>query len=113
MIVAFKLPLPPSVNHMYVGMGRHKSRFYKAWLKECGHLLPPGLVAHAPAARWELTVTCVMPNWRRRDLDNCVKPLIDFLAGQLGLEDNYLVAIAMIKEVAKGESYCTGEVRIV
>jgi len=113
MVIYFDLPLPPSVNHMYVGIGRHKSKFYKAWLKECivAMIAVPAASA-APGSRWELTFTCTMPNWRKRDLDNTFKPLVDFLAWRLGLDDNRLVALAATKVVAGGVSGVTGEVHI-
>lgn len=117
MVIPFELPLPPSVNHMYVGRGRHKSAFYKAWLRESQAAMllscrDPRARGIGPGDHWQLAATCVMPNWRRRDLDNCLKPLVDFLAEYLGLEDNRLLAIAVVKAVAGGESYVAGEVTI-
>ena len=116
MVVPFHLSLPPSINHCYVGIRRHKSKFYKEWLKESTAemllTVPNSRTAASKGDHWELTLTCVMPNWRRRDLDNTIKVLVDFLAEYLGLEDNRLVALAAVKEVVGGQSYCCGEVRI-
>lgn len=116
MTVPFHLPLPPSVNNLFInvrGRGRVKSKHYREWEREA--IIAMIASAHPTLphkAKWELTATCVMPNWRKQDLDNKLKATVDFLSWRLGLDDNLLVALALVKEVMKGESYIEGEVRI-
>ena len=119
MIIPFTLPLPPSVNNLYLnlrGRGRVKSPAYRAWLDEAAAICSDAAWRHNPPppdSRWSLEAVCVMPNWRRRDLDNAAKAAIDFLAARLGLDDNRLVALTLRKEVVRGEAYIAGEVRVV
>lgn len=93
-------------------MGRHKSKYYKAWLKECTHLVPLLEPRPTRGARWALEYTMVVPNWRRRDLSNVIKALEDFLADRLGLDDNYNLSIVATKAVVSGCGYVEGTVTI-
>lgn len=116
MTIPFTLPLPPSVNNAFInvrGRGRVKSPHYREWEREAVvAMLGTAHPTLSKGAKWELTATCVMPNWRKQDLDNKAKVTVDFLAWRLGLDDNLLMALALVKEVVKGESYITGEVRV-
>jgi len=80
MIFTMTLPVPPSVNNMFVnvrGRGRVPSSRYTKWKKAAlSHLwgvrLPPTIKHH-------VCVYIVVTEKCRSDLDNCAKAVLDFL----------------------------------
>lgn len=78
-MIEFTVPPPPSTNHLYfnvAGRGRVKTSAYKAWLEEAGWAAKKQRLASfgGPVA-----VTYIVPEDRRRDLDNYCKGLGDLL----------------------------------
>lgn len=92
-----RLPIPPSVNSMFVnsrnakGRGRYKSGEYKAWLKESDLLLS---VEPAGGCRGPYRVEIMLPWEMRGDLDNRIKPVLDFLVSRgITDDDKHLVDV--------------------
>jgi Holliday junction resolvase RusA-like endonuclease len=80
------LPLPPSTNNLYANgkRGRFKTKKYDAWLSEaylCAMKLRPSSV-HGP-----YRVSIQVPWGMRGDIDNRIKPIMDFLV-HYGLTDD-------------------------
>ena len=101
----FKLPLPPSVNGLYSnapGIGRVKSKAYKAWEVEAGlrlNLQRP-IRLTGPVA---LTMVASRPDKRRRDLMNLEKATSDLLVKHQIIEDDSLVCWFLALWVDAGE----------
>lgn len=88
------LPVPPSANrlHVPVGRGRNiKSAAYRSWCAEANaRILQARLRRRDFEAGTTFRLRLTVPINRRRDLDNCVKPVLDILtpdprAGVLGI----------------------------
>ena len=82
--------VPPSANNLFAhGMhGRFKTPAYKAWLTLAGHEInrqkPPRVAgAYALTLRFGRTR-------KRRDLDNCIKPVSDLLVSHSIVSDDAL-----------------------
>lgn len=97
--VTLNLPLPPSVNNMFVTVpkrGRVRSEGYCRWHKlafdELG-LQKPGKIA----GRFSVVITAGRIN-RRSDIDNRIKGILDLLKGVV-IEDD-----AMCERVSAGWS---------
>lgn len=94
-----KLPWPPTVNNYYtVARGRKiistKGRKFKADCNYFIHKLPDPIKGEI-----KLVVSVCMPDKRRRDLDNLLKPILDVL-GQYGVyEDDSQIVDLQIKKV--------------
>jgi Holliday junction resolvase RusA-like endonuclease len=89
--IYFSLPLPPSQNNMFVngkaGRGRFISLRYKAWKNEaaiCAYMQNKARI-EGPFA---IQINAVRPHKRRRDIDNYIKPLVDFLVSQGFVSDD-------------------------
>lgn len=63
----------------------------------------PASPARPPEAPVTIRVELVVDHWRRRDLDNVLKQLLDSLGRCLGFDDAYVVRIEATKRVARGE----------
>jgi Holliday junction resolvase RusA-like endonuclease len=78
-VVAFSIPVPPSVNNLFVNVpkvGRVKSKAYREWITAAGWMLRtqrPGSI-NGPFA-----VTIRLPVKVRSDLDNLAKPILDLM----------------------------------
>lgn len=85
--MTIRLPLPPSVNAMYVnvvGRGRRKSGVYKAWVRTAGTLLNIQRPAKV-SGPYEIEIR--VPLKMRGDADNRIKPLLDLLVAH-GVTDD-------------------------
>jgi len=81
--VSLTLPVPPSANHIWrnvsgVMMLSKPARAYRKAVGEAVLLRSPG-VSLPLTGRLKLTIMLTTANHRRRDLDNCIKPLQDAL----------------------------------
>lgn len=105
-VVAFSVPLPPSLNNCYVnvpGKGRRKSKAYEAWIHEAGWLLAsqrPGRVL-GPFA-----VVLRVPEKARFDLDNGYKPIGDLMVTHGITPDDKLVHQILIERTPGIQSAC-------
>jgi crossover junction endodeoxyribonuclease RusA len=79
-MITLSLPiLPPSVNALYrnvPGVGRVKTKRYKAWQAEAGWALAPHLRGHKTITG-DVRVNIILK--RRGDIDNKCKALLDLL----------------------------------
>jgi crossover junction endodeoxyribonuclease RusA len=89
---AFTLPWPPSVNHDYRRVG------VKTLISAGGRKFRKDVRLHLFAARvpchggdLELIIDLYPPDNRRRDVDNCLKSLLDALQHGLAYHDDYQV----------------------
>ena len=76
------LPAPPSANALFVVRDgkRVKTGQYNRWLREAAIMYRQGFGCVEPMpAQTPLWVTIEAAIDRRRDLDNCIKPLLDSL----------------------------------
>ena len=82
--------LPPSVNTIYrnvKGRGRVKSERYRKWINSVNWQLN----AQAPQkidGEVEVSIYCKRPDKRRRDIDNCIKAVLDMLVSNHLIEDD-------------------------
>jgi len=94
-----KLPWPPTVNNYYtVWKGRKiiskKGKQFKADCSHWIHRLPDPMVG-----KLQLDISVCMPDKRRRDIDNLLKPIFDVL-GQYGVyEDDSQIVDLRIRSV--------------
>lgn len=88
-MISYSLPYPPTVNGLFVQLGdrRIKSKPYKAWrdaagweIAEQGRQRIRGLVS--------LTVECVKPDNRKRDISNLLKACEDLLVEMGCIDDD-------------------------
>lgn len=88
------LPLPPSVNAMFVERrrsrngksgGRTITEEYRRWREAAGKLL---MVARLPKILGRIDVDIELPANMRGDIDNRVKPLIDLLVAHGLIDDD-------------------------
>lgn len=82
--------LPVSVNAMYrnvKGRGRVKSQRYNTWLNAVGWQVK----SQSPepvAGNVEVSLFCKKQNRRKRDIDNCIKAVLDMLVNLGLIEDD-------------------------
>jgi len=89
------LPIPPSINHMYVGPKRAMNTEARAWFVEARLLL----CVQVREQRWKMTsatwlyadMKFYMPDRRRRDSHNTIKILLDVMEGQVYENDFYVM----------------------
>ncbi|NBW09690.1 MAG: RusA family crossover junction endodeoxyribonuclease [Caulobacteraceae bacterium] len=87
------LPIPPSTNAIWRCQGRRirKSKNYRIWLEQCDLA---ALEQRVPRHGWTgpHAISIVIrtgPGWRgNRDLDNCLKPILDWLVHWHVIEDD-------------------------
>ncbi len=87
------LPYPPTVNHYYtVVRGRKilsaRGRSYKA---ECGWLMAGQKVARLKYEYFRVRIYVWVPDRRKRDLDNILKPMLDALTEYGAITDDSAV----------------------
>lgn len=90
--VVLTLPMPPSTNHMYVSVGRHRkilSKEYNAFKAKVKDIWEdqgkPKL-----KGRLELSVALYFDSKRRNDVSNRIKCLEDSLTGHLYDDDSQI-----------------------
>lgn len=86
---SLQLPYPPSVNAMYrnvAGVGRVKSTKYRAWLREA----LDSLWQQKPDRVGGPIRICIRAQRRNKqaDLDNLIKPCLDFLVSCDFIDDD-------------------------
>jgi Holliday junction resolvase RusA-like endonuclease len=82
-----RLPIPPSVNAAYAnvaGKGRVKTTAYRQWEKNAdGEALAAGLFSgRRQSAAKGATIVLRLPLGIRGDVDNRIKPLLDYLVSR-------------------------------
>lgn len=106
-MIRYALPYPPSTNTLFANVkgGRVKSEGYQRWLRNAGNAIieqgrrkMPGNVT--------LSIAVVRPDKRRRDLDNCLKAVIDLLVSMAVIDDDSLVQKISIQWIPSGDP-CT------
>ena len=80
-MLEFALPLPPSVNDMWVmrNGGLYKSARYKTWAEEAGWSVKRQMAGLSGFGKQQVEVEICVPLDRRRDVDNFIKPALDLL----------------------------------
>lgn len=101
------LPLPPSTNHIFHNKrkgGRGKTKEYKAWMNECLWMtVASRRELPEPTKKERYTVLIHVRTDDCRDLDNFLKPVIDFLqAAGVIYDDRYVYRIEASKENISG-----------
>jgi Holliday junction resolvase RusA-like endonuclease len=109
MTITLSLPLPPSVNNLFVnrrdGKGRYTSPRYKAWQTEAGWEIN----RQKPGRVWgDYELHIVLPKMRG-DADNRLKPLLDLLVKHEVTDDD---AKCRLITVAKTDENSTVSVTI-
>lgn len=106
----FRLPFPPTVNSLFrnFARGRVKTGRYKNWIKLAYEKFINQVYGQI-SGRVAIKVLLFRPDQRKRDLDNYLKALLDFLVAQGVIEDDSVVqsiVIAWAKEKkTEGESW--------
>lgn len=116
--IIFKLPVPPSVNNLYVNhrgslggkKGRVKGAFYRAWLHDAGwEIRRQTMGFEPPMFPGTVAVDIKAPLNRRRDLDNSLKALLDVLVKMGIIVDDCFIDDLRIRRVGTGD-YVTVEI---
>jgi crossover junction endodeoxyribonuclease RusA len=106
----FTLPLPPSVNHQYVTVGNRRvlsktSRQYRRTVERAVRqlrfdgTLPDELVEALRAGYMGLFIDFYFETPLRRDLDGGLKITQDALCDALGVNDNRVVDVHLVKRI--------------
>lgn len=99
------VPLPPSVNHYWRSVPATRNRRARVLISEGGRIFKRScqLAALAQVRKpleTDLSLAAVVYfQNRRRDLDNCLKPLLDALQGAAYLNDRQIAHIEMRREI--------------
>ena len=110
MLVQFTLPLPPSVNNQYVTVGNRRmlsreAQAYKRTAKsqieqlQRRQVIPPAFIAQAAAGYIALFRDFYFETPLRRDLDGGLKIAQDIICTTLGINDNRVVDIHLVKRI--------------
>jgi crossover junction endodeoxyribonuclease RusA len=104
-MIKLNVTFPPSANSIWRHKGRgmaYRSPKYMEWLQ----FNAVQVLIHKPAKiiakPYKLTVLAVKPDKRKRDLDNLIKPLQDFLMHCHVVEDDSFCHCIEMKWVAEG-----------
>jgi crossover junction endodeoxyribonuclease RusA len=114
--LAFRLPIPPSVNDQYVIVQgrRHRSaelRRFRQQVQACveeqrlAEQLPTSLRAKRHPSYLALYADFFFAAQSRRDIDSGLKALLDALCAPLRLNDNRVVDIHLTKRTSLGQPY--------
>ena len=95
------LPWPPTVNTYYsVFRGRKLlSKQARAYKKECSFFLK----SIGMDCELQIEIACHMPDKRKRDLDNLLKPLLDVMTDNGVFKDDSQIADLRIYKTDYGE----------
>jgi len=101
-----ELPMPPSINHYYRSIGRGRvvvSRAGRDYRKVVCALVLAARVQPLGKSLLAVSLKLYVPDRRRRDLDNVLKPVLDALqyAG-VYVDDNQIVELRISKELRRG-----------
>jgi crossover junction endodeoxyribonuclease RusA len=110
MLVQFTLPLPPSVNNQYVTVGNRRmlsreAQAYKRTAKsqieqlQRRQVIPSAFIAQAAAGYIALFLDFYFETPLRRDLDGGLKIAQDIICTTLGINDNRVVDIHLVKRI--------------
>jgi Holliday junction resolvase RusA-like endonuclease len=104
LLVECSLPMPPSVNNLFVnaakGRGRYPSSKYKTWKRLAGYAMN-GAIAKPPLIDAPVELAFQISSKSRNDLDNCAKALIDLLVAHgVLLNDNKAIVKRIVLEWA-------------
>ncbi len=110
LFVNFTLPLPPSINSQYVTVGKRRvlsreARAYKRQVKrqiqrmQLDGRIPDEFQAHACAGYLALFIDFYFETPLRRDLDGGLKITQDAICSSLGINDNRVVDIHLVKRI--------------
>ncbi len=105
----FSLPIPPSTNHLFAnvrGRGRVPTKAYTAWRKAASAMIRGGA---ARPCRMPCRITVIITGGKgfsvRRDLDNLLKPVLDFCANEgLIADDNVNNVLGVRAEYVPGKA---------
>ena len=89
-MIQLDLPMPPSVNGIFVnvrGKGRVKSTAYRKWREQAGWEIIAQGRPNQPVGKYELQIALRRPN-ARSDLENRCKPIGDLLQEQKVIKDD-------------------------
>ena len=101
-MVEFRLPYPPSVNHYWRRVGQRTlisrgGRAFRAAV--CSHLAAQGV--RPITGPLVVNIDVFPPDRRRRDIDNCLKSLLDALQhGGVYLDDSQITVLRAQKHAA-------------
>lgn len=109
-VVAFTLPLPPSVNNAYVnvpGRGRVPSQNLTRFKRDAANVLAVQRVVwpFEPSERLAVRIDVFLrpQDLHRRDVDNCAKAAIDAVATKFKFNDANVFSVTVVKHAAVGE----------
>ncbi len=87
------LPFPPSTNALWRSVGRKvlRSKRYREWMAEADRALMMQKRPKCFIAPVSVTLSCGVPDKRKRDIDNVIKPIFDCLERCNILENDNLV----------------------
>lgn len=108
--LALVLPLPPSVNHQYVSVGRRRvlsreaQAFYREVAKAVQRLREHGALREETERAFRVAflgvyLTFYFETPHRRDLDGGLKIALDAVCKALGLDDRYVVDAHLTKRI--------------
>lgn len=102
-VVEIALPRPPSVNRLWrMGNGRmFKSAEYTAWIAKCFQSIQ-GAKVPSVLGKYKLMIRVARPDKRRRDIDNYIKAVSDFLQSAKIIQDDSLCEAVYCKWVEGG-----------
>ena len=109
--VRFTLPLPPSINSQYTQVGKKRvlSKEHTAFKKQVKHkvhmlrvdeIITDGFIDALNSGWVGLFLDFYFESPRRRDLDGGLKITQDALLDALGVNDNRVVDIHLVKRIA-------------
>lgn len=87
-VVSIQLSMPPSVNACWANVekvGRVRSTAYRRWSKLATQELQAQQAGRG-SGKFSVVITAKRTK-RKRDIDNIIKPLLDFLAGVVTEDD--------------------------
>ncbi len=114
--LAFRLPIPPSVNDQYVIVQgrRHRSAELRRFRRQVqasvvaqrlAEQLPTSLRAKRNPSYLAVYADFFFAAQQRRDIDSGLKALLDALCAPLGLNDNRVVDIHLTKRITARQPY--------
>lgn len=104
--VRLVLPVPPSVNNLYTNSpkGRTRSKKYKDWARDaCDAAKTQKSLRAAPVpCRVTVSITGGTGFSTQRDIDNCLKPVIDLLKDLGVIANDNVTVVAEVKALYLG-----------